>query len=94
MYVAISPRQLRDLAERHGGKLVHGAGGVVRRLSRLIDARAGELATLFRSANVHEPGALRHAVWGHFLRGYCRETQEWEPKQRKALTRAVLAQIG
>ncbi len=44
MYVAISPRQLRDLAERHGGKLVHGAGGVVRRLSRLIDARAGELA--------------------------------------------------
>ncbi|MCA8924223.1 MAG: phosphotransferase [Planctomycetes bacterium] len=68
----------------------------VRRSRRLASraARAGELATLFRSANVHEPGALRHAVWGHFLRGYCRETQEWEPKQRKALTRAVLAQIG
>ncbi|MEZ6189442.1 MAG: lipopolysaccharide kinase InaA family protein [Planctomycetota bacterium] len=54
--------------------------------------RARELATLFRSATAHDP--VRFAVWGHFLRGYCRETHEWEPAQRKALTRAALRRLG
>lgn len=65
----------------------------VRRYRRLPPraARARELATLFRSASASD--ALRFAVWGHFLRGYCRETHEWEPQARKALTRDVLARL-
>lgn len=57
MYVAISPRPLHDLAKRHGGTLVHNAGGVVRRLSRLADARAGELAPVLSARYTSEAKA-------------------------------------
>lgn len=52
--VPLAPRSLGELVERHGGALVHGAGGTVRRVAPVRRAGEGDLTVLLHARYVEE----------------------------------------
>ncbi|MBS2019715.1 MAG: UDP-3-O-(3-hydroxymyristoyl)glucosamine N-acyltransferase [Deltaproteobacteria bacterium] len=57
--VPIAPRQLSELAARHGGALANGASGLVRRLVPVKAASAGDLAPLLAVRYLEDAIAAR-----------------------------------
>lgn len=57
--VPIAPRQLSELAARHGGALAHGVAGLVRRVVPVKAAAAGDLAPVLAVRYVEDAIAAR-----------------------------------
>lgn len=63
--VALPPRSIEALAQRHGGSIRNGAKGIVRRLVPISRAGAGDLTVLINGRYVED--AVRASARGAFL---------------------------